>query len=118
MGAIKEGVWEPGVKDVGSRELRYPPLPPPPQPLGHTIYLLYLYLRDDVLAVENHSRCLIVMFKDVCYSNTYAGHNVSGHTHSVETCCFSPDSKYLCSGSWDTSAVVWNLKVKTHLINK
>jgi len=40
VGAIKEGVWEPGVKDVGSRELRYPPLPPPPQPLGHTIYLL------------------------------------------------------------------------------
>ena len=41
----------------------------------------------------------------------FANLSFAGHTHSVETCCFSPDSKYLCSGSWDTSAVVWNLKV-------
>ena len=45
------------------------------------------------------------------YNNKFANFSFVGHTHSVETCCFSPDSKYLCSGSWDTSAVVWNLKV-------
>ena len=45
------------------------------------------------------------------YNNKFANLTFAGHTHSVETCCFSPDSKYFCSGSWDTSAVVWNLKV-------
>ncbi|KAK3700235.1 hypothetical protein QZH41_014405, partial [Actinostola sp. cb2023] len=48
------------------------------------------------------------------------GGGTSGHTHSVETCCFSPNSKYLCSGSWDNSAVVWSLKSGTpaYVLNK
>jgi len=37
------------------------------------------------------------------------------HTKSVECVAFSSDSRLLCSGSWDKSAVLWNTEVLTIL---
>jgi len=36
---------------------------------------------------------------------------ISDHTKSVECVAFSSDSRLLCSGSWDKSAVLWNAEV-------
>src|SRR6516165_3271636 len=33
---------------------------------------------------------------------------LQGHTRSVTSVCFSPDAKFIASGSWDTTAIVWN----------
>ena len=38
---------------------------------------------------------------------------VLDHTKSVECVAFSSDSRLLCSGSWDKSAVLWNTEVLT-----
>ena len=38
---------------------------------------------------------------------------LAGHTKSVECLAFSFDSTSLCSGSWDKTAILWNVQV-TH----
>ncbi len=34
-----------------------------------------------------------------------------GHTRSVECLDFSLDSRFLCSGSWDRTAIMWDVEV-------
>ena len=35
---------------------------------------------------------------------------LSGHLGSVESVCFSPDGKFIASGSNDNTIKIWNLK--------
>ena len=36
---------------------------------------------------------------------------IPGHMKSVEVVVYSPDSKQLASGSWDRTAIIWNVEV-------
>lgn len=36
---------------------------------------------------------------------------LTGHAGGVETVAFSYDVSLLCSGGWDCTAIIWNLKV-------
>ncbi|GCC27672.1 hypothetical protein chiPu_0006098 [Chiloscyllium punctatum] len=35
---------------------------------------------------------------------------IDGHTRSVESLCFSHDSRLLASGSWDCTVILWDSK--------
>lgn len=37
-----------------------------------------------------------------------------GHTNAVTSCCFSPDSRHLCTASWDKQVLVWDIAVGTY----
>ena len=34
-----------------------------------------------------------------------------GHTNSISSVAFSPNSQFLATGSWDNITLIWNLKV-------
>jgi len=40
-------------------------------------------------------------------------HSLNGHTNQVHCICFSPDRKYLLSGSADTTVRLWSIEKGT-----
>ena len=42
---------------------------------------------------------------------------IVGHTKSVEVVVYSPDSSKLCSGSWDRTAILWDVEVLYSLMH-
>jgi WD40 repeat protein len=41
---------------------------------------------------------------------------LQGHMNSVNTISFSPDGKYLASGSSDKTVKIWDMELKTEII--
>ena len=41
-----------------------------------------------------------------------------GHTKSVEVVVFSPDCKQLATGSWDRTAILWDVEVNSYIAFK
>ena len=60
--------------------------------------------------------CSVVMYSGSKHMNISAYNKnivILDHMKSVECVAFSSDSRLLCSGSWDKSAVLWNTEVIT-----
>ncbi|MCS6814612.1 MAG: WD40 repeat domain-containing protein [Cyanobacteria bacterium] len=52
----------------------------------------------------------------ICFWNRQGervGNCLQGHTDDIPSMAFSPDGKYLISGSWDDSVIVWNVISRT-----
>lgn len=49
------------------------------------------------MVTKTHSSCVF----HLCFR---------GHGNAVSDCCFTSDSRYLCTASWDKSLKIWDIK--------
>ena len=82
--------------------------------------IVYVYIKMDLctwycrLKIENCKKDKFINQSSIHFFKLVFFY--TGHIKSVECLAFSFDSTMLCSGSWDKTAIMWNVEVYYYLI--
>ena len=59
------------------------------------------------------SKLSLEKLHNVNMSSQYFTH-FSGHINMISSCDFSPDERWVCTGSWDKSILIWDVNAGTY----
>lgn len=72
--------------------------------------LVAVACRDGNVAVLDPFSRQVLRRLGPMHDRYHGQHGILGHTNEVKSVVFSPDGRYLYSGSWDNTVIVWDLQ--------